>query len=1117
MEKSTFEQDKIASGIEEKIRAVSILADLRLKEYELRISAGSLKIPDIGDNQGLELHNNSKNKITREVNGDNILDKEGAEEFLKQESILRKRISTNKKSDPNFSAFLLASIIKAKQVLEQDFSLEMSEIEEITKSVKNLPALSLTDLLPKAMILGIQKRETTKFEKPNLTEASQIVLTNDNFLKNYALVLSESEREDFLKFIPEDRRSLIEAQMDKELSMVLPEKTLTEKDKTEFESVRSRTKKSLEKIAGGQDDGIRMVKLLAETLQNLGGDEDKATLADIAKKLASPDRLLKEKGISYSARLLRSLNESDAITGGGIVVSFLGKKEIGQEYFDYFLKYLANKKSLILNLDGVESWSEDKSRKVFDFLIKNNSTDGWADQENVIEPLKRGAEIFGYSKIIAYAGRPDVGPHDALFAFDKIIDLFKQSGLSAGQFYDQVLNQVRKDTSSYDSDKLSYQYFNEIAQSINLESGHLQKMKIRAEQYSNIDKLKDLVSYFSDKRQIFSSWSSLRRFSELVEFLGKAEILEELQELKEESLTDEDKAKLYRFIETLVFHPNSKVEMKAVLQFWRNPQDFLELGDAHTPEAVHGKKKPSNYTEIPNLDLNAVELRDALVCGDLDRIQVFPPMEVIYSVGRNEDLKMEMSFFEEVRREVGSYKEGTVNKLLFNALKKIFSEFKLNILDYVKGDSEAFDKLGATDKTIIETRVKEAMREFPNPKIERKSAPMTKRYRAKINAKSDPQGVLAGNDTSCCMPFGSGKNNIYMFNPNCSLFTLEEEKGTGWKTVAQSVLTFDQDVGLSIPNIVGNLQKGDNSMSEVLPEAVLTQNEFYLACDNIEVTPGAKNKTKLIESVYSDFFEKYLKRYNERNLPGRLNEKKIIIGQDNSDARFGTQANNTFIPAAPVGYSDKLGPNVFVIEFAKGGSDFLIKPEFSTEVVSNSTEETKLPAGIHPLTFRDSLAVSFLEGKAYADNISLVEHLHNMENGLIAKDINNEIKRRPNLSVKYVDSAGRMRGYLMAYEGRDELGREVVYIADLASDMTSRLAGGRLVNSFIEMYKEKYLDSSRFTPIFLQARENTSYKLIKDNLKSIERKLGIKLKLEEKGSYKSGKDTMHEVWLYPEK
>ena len=68
--------------------------------------------------------------------------------------------------------------------------------------------------------------------------------------------------------------------------------------------------------------------------------------------------------------------------------------------------------------------------------------------------------------------------------------------------------------------------------------------------------------------------------------------------------------------------------------------------------------------------------------------------------------------------------------------------------------------------------------------------------------------MLAGSDTNCCMSFGSGKNNIYNFNPNCAIFTVQESKADGsYRTIAQSVLTLDLDIKTAVSTDHGESKK----------------------------------------------------------------------------------------------------------------------------------------------------------------------------------------------------------------------------------------------------------------------------------------------------------------------
>src|SRR5581483_4972764 len=130
--------------------------------------------------------------------------------------------------------------------------------------------------------------------------------------------------------------------------------------------------------------------------------------------------------------------------------------------------------------------------------------------------------------------------------------------------------------------------------------------------------------------------------------------------------------------------------------------------------------------------------------------------------------------------------------------------------------------------------------------------------------------------------------------------------------------------------------------------------------------------------------------------------------------------------------------------------------------------------GVAPLTFEDSLSVAYLEGKAYANNDTLIQHLHNMENGLIGMGITNTLKHRPNMSIKYTKGDSKFAGYIFAYEGV-ATGTDVngytgplVYISDIATDTSDRgdRIGIQLMKEFIERYRQNYVQGNNPVPIF---------------------------------------------------
>lgn len=1080
-----------------------------LRKLTAEFKAGLLKLQEPADEKSKVEFDEEKSQVDSELSG-MLLERGSAEEKLREEGLnLLKKAEMMSTVAPNLSGFLYAQLAKLELSAGRDYQQSYTKAQEKITQSQNLPKKTLKSMLAEAILIGITKKSLESSAMPSIDQMVQMAESHPEILSSIALVLDEQDRESFMAKLPEDQQGKFSALMDKELSGVLRKDIVSAEEKSQQEAVRSRAETALSEILQPEDQTSKsVIKLLSETLSTLGDEESQLVLKKVGEQSVHSHEYSTK--MAASARVIRELANRDLVSGGKLAMEFLGKDQLPEHYFNYFRNFLFSQGFLEKNLDEAGDWNEGRLAELYGFLREKSQE--WQDPENVNQPFEEGSKIFGLNKMFTFAGRPDVTRHDALYSFGNIIRLQEQSGLSPDQFYGQILSQVHMDSSSYESG-LSYHELNSIAQSLDFSEQNLSRMQEKVNRYPNIDKLKDLGNYFNDPKTIFGSWNNLRKFSELLELLGKAEILDELEELKEESLSDPKKAKLYKFIETLAFHPDSKVNMSYVLKFWRDPESFLELMDEHTNERIQNSKKPSNYTEIPHLDLTAEELRDALVSGELDRIQAFPAMEIIYSIS-GEGLKTEIGFHEEVRREVGSRKDSSANTVLFNEVNKILKAQGIDTISYLRGDDSLLDNLPAAEFREIERQIREAIAEYPNPKLEQTKTPLAKRYRAKVNLKSDPQAVLAGNDTACCMWFGSGKNNIYMFNPNCALFTLEEEKGAGsWRTIAQSVLTLDQNIGQSVPQVVSALSNESGNVSEGLSDAVLDQKERFLACDNIEIAGNAKDKLAVVEAAYRDFFEKYVAYYNEKTAEGNLNQDKIIIGQGYSDIRMGSQEPNTYAPAAPVGYSDKLGPNVDVIIFRDGHkSEVVVTTESENREATQETEHQR--TGVLPLTFKDSLAVGFLEGKAYAENESLMTHLHNMENGLIAKDINNIDKNRSDLSLKYVDDDGRMRGYMLAYECKDH-GQSMVYIGDLATDRESRLAGGRLMSSFVDVYKANYIDKNNFVPIYLEARESTSYPIIKNGLASIENKLGVRLRIDEEGTYREGGDIMHPLWLRP--
>ncbi len=755
---------------------------------------------------------------------------------------------------------------------------------------------------------------------------------------------------------------------------------------------------------------------------------------------------------------------------------------------------------------------ESKCRKYFE-ILKEKSSD-WRDEHTIAFPFKAGAETFGYKRMFEYIKRKDLSLHDAVHAFLDVLKLYRASGLGESAFYGQILQQVQMDCREY-PEGTAHHHLNSIAKTAHI---NVAEVIAKAQYYKEIERLQELASTLNTPQAVFASWINLKRYSELGQLFGQIEILDELKELKAGG-----KEKLYRYIQALAFHPDSKVDMGAVMQFWRDPKSFLAAEASHTLSEVHDRKKPSNYLNMPNLDLTAPELRDALVEGKMDRLSAFTPLEIRYTIPL-EDVKSE-PLPGLVYKALGSKKnevEGLArnSRKLFSELDRLLKPHGLSVTQFIKGVSLPE---GANLSKEIEALLYDRDFGMERPIVK------TREFVARISLKSDPEGAIAGDDTVNCMPFGDGKNTLYTFNPNTAQFVIRVVKDDGKeRTIAQSVLTKDMDIKRLVPDVISDLQQEGVHLKDILPADILTAAPVYAACDNVEVAPNYSDERhqQIIEAIFRDFFREYMSRFAKTE---GLNSTKVPIGEGFTDAlsQLPTETN-TFAPQAPVSYSDKTGEDVYILDLGSNkGMDLILQKQVRETKFERQTEPP-LPKikGLGYLTFEDTLKVAYLEGKAYSDNKSLMQYLFNIENGLIAKDINNAAKDRPNMCLKYTDEDGRMRGYMLAWEGRisDEnveyyaeefFNEPCVYIIDLATDLESLMAGGRLIQGFVELYKQNYLDKGNLIPIFAQARETTSYKIVKRQLDKLGKEAGFSFELIELPTYNVGEDTMHPIIIRP--
>ncbi|MSR85411.1 hypothetical protein EXS71_03195 [Candidatus Uhrbacteria bacterium] len=734
--------------------------------------------------------------------------------------------------------------------------------------------------------------------------------------------------------------------------------------------------------------------------------------------------------------------------------------------------------------------SKVREKSLIDWL---ESKYGGIEDENLRTLLSVGRRQFSDAAMLAYMNRVDLSRHEALHFMPAIIRVQEQSGLAPAQFANNILLQVAKDNAGYGEVETfnpeatgsltAHHHFAAIMQA--LEDTSPAEVFEQLKKYPNVLELQKLVAELEGKNP-FSSWKSLKKFYDVKQLLGRTDILKQLN-------TGSVPPRLRAFIEKLAFHPN--ISTDKVMQFWRDTLAFLDIDDIHTPHAINEVKKPRNLVSLPYIGLTAEDLRDALVNGELDDLQVIPPMERFYYFGvptQEQAIEKPEHLHHALHQALGERKRGikgvaTNVPKLFEAAKKWCEEKKITWEGI--WHAEHGQKVIAS----LTPDVRQSLVDLVYHKTIgiRGTQETFQTYRARIGLKSDPDMAVAGNDSASCMPFGSGKNNVYMFNPLYAQMVVERLSDEGkWRTASQSVLSIDHQTSTPTPELIKAYLEEGKHLKDLVKEGDLERLPV-LTCDNIEPSKNEEGgRVKQLHDIHQAFFETYLREHAEQL---QVSRTKVPIGQGYTPENLGFKSvPNTYIPQAPAGYSDNVHEECFLIETGLA--------EIEAKRVAMS-----------PLTTRDAINVAILEGKAYSDNTDLLANLHRMQNNLIGMEIANRHFDRPKLSFMYRDEKGLPRGYILAFEGQLQK-TPFVYIDDLASDRQHKTAGGRLIKQFFETYATEYGKEGRsYLPIFTNARDKTSFPILRRHAERLAKEKGLMARLVEIGTHYRGKDLMHDV------
>lgn len=237
---------------------------------------------------------------------------------------------------------------------------------------RNVPA----DFLPDALILGIAKKAAGGVEIPSPDIVAQEIQIDPSLLKDYALVLPESQREAFLQAFPPQRRTEVSIQLDRAVSEVLNKRYITDAGEiTQRDAIKDRVQEvftaSLGKLKnpeGEQPIGYKWTsKQLVQTIVNLGEEDSLRLLRDLSENTTSELKALNKKFkkmppaershalgpvMSFTARVLDTLIEADIKRGGVLTMRYLEMTALPDRLFTFFANKLTKEGYFTQQLNG---------------------------------------------------------------------------------------------------------------------------------------------------------------------------------------------------------------------------------------------------------------------------------------------------------------------------------------------------------------------------------------------------------------------------------------------------------------------------------------------------------------------------------------------------------------------------------------------------------------------------------------------------------------------------------------------------------------------------------------------------------------------------------------------
>ncbi|MDD2758607.1 MAG: hypothetical protein PHD72_04580 [Patescibacteria group bacterium] len=337
--------------------AVHIRAEMRRHSQELRINALNLQQPWSTDAMR-ERYDADLARVNKEAGGQSQEDI-SAGVAAERHKVLLDKAEETAELFPDLAALAMARAAKMSHLAGVYPDVEMNAADKYLLACKNIPKIAPSSLLADATLLGLQKTLAEKSTLPGMDEIAKKVAGDKQLLADYALVLPEKERADFLAMIPDDKRPAVARELDLALAPLLHQAVVEKKSEEENQrrAVRNRLHQELQASVERKKFDERVVtKKLAEAVGTLGEDT-RQLLLDLIRDESEPGGTAEKMEAGHLPRVIKVfLDNFDDWRGNDIILRLAGDPRLNNHLALYLFGKLSDKG--YLPKDVSEWWKE---------------------------------------------------------------------------------------------------------------------------------------------------------------------------------------------------------------------------------------------------------------------------------------------------------------------------------------------------------------------------------------------------------------------------------------------------------------------------------------------------------------------------------------------------------------------------------------------------------------------------------------------------------------------------------------------------------------------------------------------------------------------------------------